>query len=190
MEMSVSFTDGTEDVCKTRGGGFRTDVTVLGKVYIPVEGVAVTGPLRIRYEKHPWLECFELDGIRALPDRRTGTGTKDARGFVKSLSTIYSGAYDDYRKFGGDETFDAVGYFGNAARHFVETAHDPDKRKLFRMFCGFTENMWREGDQAMLEAAMETVVPLVMDDPEAREAFMRNITEEFRDYIRREGYGI
>ena len=38
-----------------------------GKVYIPLSGVILDDEPGIRYEKHPWLEGFELDGISAEP---------------------------------------------------------------------------------------------------------------------------
>lgn len=187
MEVSVSFTDGTVDKDPDVYSEDRSD---LGRVYINKEKVLVTGPVRVRYEKHPWLESFELDGVRAAPARRRGFGTKDARGFIKSLNTIYAKAYDDYRSYGGssadeDDAFDAHGCFAHAAEHFLAVAGKPEASKLYRMFCGFVENMWREGDPGMYHVAMDTVLPLIQSDETAWVRFEDNITDEFREYIER-----
>lgn len=185
MEVSVSFTDGNTDL-NIGGASYITDSTVLGRVWIPAEGLILTPPLRVRYEKHPWMETFELDGIRPAPARRTGLGTKNARGFVRSLSTIYSRAYDDYLEFGGDDSFDAAGYFRHAAEHFARMANDQDKSRMYAKFCGFTENMWREGDEEILEICLGEVVPVLQDTG----SFRDNITEEFRvqlDRLREQG---
>ncbi|MBQ6389305.1 MAG: hypothetical protein IJH90_06715 [Mogibacterium sp.] len=182
MEVSVSFTDGNDP----EGGleGYSIDRTELGRVFLSAGAVQITGPVRIRYEKHPWIERFELDGIKAAPLRRTGIGTKNARGFVKSLATIYSRAYDEYREFGGDAAFDAPAYFGHAAERFISRAGDEQMERMFRKFSGLVENMWREGDEEMLSIAMNTMLPAIQADPAAAELFTDTITEEFREYIR------
>ena len=180
MEVSVSFTRENE---VPDPAAYATDMSPMGKVYIPAAGVVITGPIRVRYEKHPWIERFELDGIKAAPAKRTGIGTKDAKGFVKSLSSIYSPAYDEYRLYGGDTSFDAPGYFAHAAEYFVRLVSDPQKNRMFRKFCGFTENMWREGDQEMLSVAMDTILPLLRRDPAAWAEFTKTITPEFLDYL-------
>ena len=36
----------------------------IGAVYIPRHGVVVSEDARIRYERRPWIEHFELDGIK------------------------------------------------------------------------------------------------------------------------------
>ncbi len=179
MEVSVSFTDGSG----APAGGWQIDDTVLGKAYIPRDGVIISGPVAVRYERYPWIEKFELDGIRPAPAKRTGIGSKGAKGFVKSLSTIYSGAYDDYYSFGGDVAFDARGYFANAAEHFLALRRDAQTAGMFRKFTGFAENMWREGDAEMLDAVMEAVIPRLMEDRDAWAVFMDSVTEEFRRYI-------
>ena len=181
--MSVSFTGGEAPAPEGGAAGYIVERSVLGRVYIPEEGILVTGPVRIRYEKYPWIEKFETDGLRAAPARRTGIGTKGAKGFVTSLSTIYSRAYDEYREFGGDEAFDAEKYFGHAAEWFVSAASDKARAKQFAKFCGFTENMWREGDRRMLDIAMKIILPVLTDAPETRKMFYNSITQEFREYI-------
>lgn len=55
----MSFTD--EDLS---GEDYIVDKSPLGLVYIPAHSVEVDEEAAIRYEKHPWLEGFELDGIR------------------------------------------------------------------------------------------------------------------------------
>ncbi len=182
MEVSVSFTGGNDPEDGLEG--YSIDRTELGRVFLPAGAVQITGPVRIRYEKHPWIERFELDGVRAAPPRRTGIGTKDARGFVKSLATIYSRAYDEYREFGGEASFDAPAYFGHAAEWFISRAGDVQTVPMFRKFSGLVENMWREGDAEMLGIAMDTMLPAIQADPAAAELFADTITEEFREYIR------
>ena len=182
MEVSVSFTDGSREL-NEEGAKYSLDETALGRAWIPLEGLILTPPVRVRYEKHPWIEAFEFDGVKAAPAKRKGVGTKGAKGFVKSLSTIYSGAYDDYHAFGGDDNFDAAGYFRHAAEHFARVAEDESRRKMAVKFCGFAENMWREGDQEMLDICMETVIPVLKKNAYMGTILKDTITEEFRDYL-------
>ena len=39
----------------------------VGKVYVPLSGVILDDEPGIRYERRPWIEGFELDGIKAAP---------------------------------------------------------------------------------------------------------------------------
>lgn len=39
----------------------------VGRVYVPLSGVLLDDEPGIRYERRPWLEGFELDGIKAAP---------------------------------------------------------------------------------------------------------------------------
>ncbi len=184
MEVSVSFTDGTEDLNSTRPErSYTVEETVLGRAWIPAQGLVITRPARVRYEKHPWMEKFEFDGIRPAPARRTGIGTKDARGFVRSLSTIYSPAYDEYREYGGDEAFDAEAYFRNAAERFAQTAEDTSRSRMLAKFCGFTENMWREGNEEMLHVCTDVILPVLKGNEAASVAFESSITDEFREWL-------
>ena len=182
MEVSVSFTDGSREL-NEEGAKYSLDETPLGRAWIQLEGLILTPPVRVRYEKHPWIEAFEFDGVKAAQAKRKGVGTKGAKGFVKSLSTIYSGAYDDYHAFGGDDNFDAAGYFRYAAEHFARVAEDESRRKMAVKFCGFAENMWREGDQEMLDICMETVMPVLKKNDYMGAILKDTITEEFRDYL-------
>ena len=187
MEVSVSFTDGnTAPVIGdyvTAPDSFTLEETVMGRAWIQTDRLILTPPVRVRYEKHPWMEKFEFDGIRPAPAKRTGIGTKDARGFVRSLSTIYSDAYSDYREYGGDEAFDAAGYFGNATLFFAQLAEDSGRTKMVRKFCGFAENMWREGNQEMLDVCVNTVIPAIEGSPGLKSIFSETVTEEFRDWL-------
>lgn len=176
--MSVSFTGGDEIP-----EGFASDESPLGRVFLPEDGVVISGRIRVRYEKYPWIEKFEVDGIRPAPVRRTGPGTKDIKGFVRSLSTIYSAAFDDYRDFGGDEALDAHGYFIHAADHFIEMIAAGSGGRLRRMFCGYVENMWREGNEEILGITMDTILPEIRRYPEVWSFFMDSLTEEFTEYI-------
>lgn len=184
MEVSVSFTDGNKDLNAVSGqNSYTVDETVLGRAWIPVDGLVLTSPSRVRYEKHPWMEKFEFDGIKAAPPRRTGPGSKDARGFVKSLSTIWSQAYDSYREHGGDAEFEAEAYFRNAAEQFMLMSRDDSRVRMLKKFCGFTENMWREGNIEMFHICMETVVPVITGDLKTKIIFENSITEEFRKWL-------
>ena len=62
--MSVSFTDG--DGSEFEGTHMVMESPV-GKVYVPLSGVLLDDEPGIRYERRPWLEGFELDGIRSVP---------------------------------------------------------------------------------------------------------------------------
>ena len=100
MEVSVSFTDGSRDLniekalqYGTRSAGsteqaeagetadrtYDIDRTVIGRVWIPREGLEISPPVRVRYEKHPWITAFEFDGLKAAPARRTGIGIRRGR---------------------------------------------------------------------------------------------------------------
>ena len=50
-------------------------------------------------------------------------------------------------------------------------------------FCGFAENMWREGDQEMLDICMETVISVLKKNAYMGAILKDTITEEFRDYL-------
>ena len=184
MEVSVSFTDGSRDLNRAEEPLYEVYDTVLGRVWVPTEGLVLTRPARIRYERYPWIEKFEFDGIKPAPAKRKGIGTKDARGFVKSLASVYSAAYDEYREYGGDDAFDAEAYFAHAADDFVTRAAEPVNRKMVSMFCGFAENMWREGDADMLRICLDTVIPRLTADENVKAIADNTFTEEFREYLK------
>ncbi|MBQ3369734.1 MAG: hypothetical protein IJG48_01800 [Mogibacterium sp.] len=178
MEISVSFTDGdgTE-----YADGYNRYESPIGYVYVPAKGVIIGEPAVIRYEKHPWIETFELDGIRPEPARREGFGEKSLQGFVMSLGKVYDDVLSDYNSFNGEGGFDAEGFFGHVAdRMIAEAEIDPAQ---FRRFAGFTENMWRLGDEPSYKLAMETIVPKLKEDKKIWGKFTANITEEFRDVL-------
>lgn len=58
--MSVSFTD--EDL--SASDEYLVERSPVGLVYIPAHAVELEQDACIRYERHPWIEGFELDGIR------------------------------------------------------------------------------------------------------------------------------
>lgn len=159
----------------------------IGRVFIPADEVEIGETPRIRYEQHPWIEQFEFDGMVPKAPHRSGYGVKTPLQFVNSLSNIYADAYGDCYDYGytvGDESsFNATAYFAHVADHFLPAAQEPGRHKLFRLFCGFTENLWREGTEEAHDIAMTTLVPIIEADPVAREMFYDHITDEFRDYI-------
>ena len=62
--MSVSFTgeEGPDDP-----GGYIREESQIGAVYVPMHGVLIEDGAAIRYERYPWIEKFELDGIKPAP---------------------------------------------------------------------------------------------------------------------------
>ena len=179
MEISVSFTDGNGSEFTD---GYKRFESPVGFVYVPAKGVIIEEPAVIRYERHPWIETFEFDGIRPEPARREGFGEKSIQGFVMSLGKVYDDVKSDYDMFAGDDGFDAEGFFGHAAdRMIASAAADPQQ---FRRFAGFTENMWRLGDEPSYRLAMETIIPKLKQDKEAWNRFNADITDEFRDALK------
>lgn len=181
--MSVSFIDDISDY--QNNDAYLVDETPIGKAFICKDDIAINGKARIRYEKHPWIERFEFDGFVALEARREGYGTKSFRAFVQSLHTIYAAAYDDYTIYASD----ASKYFAHVAEHFVRRVSEPGGTRIYKKFCGFTENMWRIGNKDMHDVALETVLPIIEGDMEAMSVFYGHITSEFKDYIKENGYG-
>ena len=59
--MSVSFTD--RDPAEYADEYIREE-SQIGAVYVPLHGVLLEDNAAIRYEKYPWIEKFELDGIK------------------------------------------------------------------------------------------------------------------------------
>lgn len=47
--------------------GYITDESPLGKVYYLRDGIKISGQICVRYEKHPWITRFEVDGIVPKP---------------------------------------------------------------------------------------------------------------------------
>lgn len=176
MEVSVSFAD--KDSLYYIERGYTEHKSELGKVYIQEEHLETTENITIRYEKHPWLECFEIDGAKPKPIKRKGYGTKDAKGFVQSLSSIYAKAYQDYLESNNDAEF-----FTLVAENFVRSLIEDDETKMFRKFCGFTENMWREGNKEMHDIAMNNMLPFLVANKRVCENFQDSITDEFKIYI-------
>lgn len=175
MEISVGFADKDRDYIKE---GYRQDESLIGNVYIPTNGVDIVGPIKIRYERRPWIEQFEIDGIKPLRPKRTGCGSKSIRAFVQSLNTIYARAYDDYTICS-----DTSDYFKRVTKFFIQEYLDDEHRKTFTKFCGYVENLWREGTKEIHDVTMGIVLPLIMNNAQAKEVLQSTITEEFREYI-------
>lgn len=175
MEVSVSFTDGDGS---DYSEGYNRYESQIGHVYVPVNGVIMEEQAAIRYERHPWIETFELDGIRPEPARREGFGEKSIQGFVMSLGKVYDDVLSDYNMFAGESGFDAEGFFGYVADKLSAAATaEPEQ---FRRFAGFTENMWRLGDEPSYKLAMETIIPRLQQNENLLSMLHSNITEEFR----------
>ena len=177
MEISVSFTDGDTDEYSE---GYTRYESQIGYVYVPAKGVIIEQPAAIRYERHPWIETFELDGIRPEPARREGFGEKSIQCFIMSLGKVYDvkGDYDMFAKDGG---FDAEGFFGHVTKRMMaEASAEPEQ---FRRFSGFTENMWRLGDEPSYDLAMRTVIPALKKNKDIWDRFETEITDEFREAL-------
>ena len=178
MEISVSFTD--EDGAEYSEGYTRYE-TQIGYVYVPAKGVIIEEPAAIRYERHPWIEAFELDGIRPEPARREGFGEKSIQGFIMSLGKVYDDVMGDYDKFAKDGGFDAEGFFGHVTgRMMAEASAEPEQ---FRRFSGFTENRWRLGEEASYDLGMGAVIPKLRQNKDIWDRFETEITDEFREAL-------
>lgn len=175
MEVSVGFADKDKDYIAL---GYTRDESQLGNVYIPEDGVDIVGPIKIRYERHPWIEQFEIDGVKPLMPKRTGYGSKSIRSFVHSLNTIYARAYDDYALCP-----DASDYFKMVTECFIKEYLDSEHRRTFTKYCGYVENLWREGTKEIHNAAMEIILPMMIDNEQANEILQSTITDEFKKYI-------
>ena len=176
--MSVSFTDGTEEIDPEEYLQYESEA---GRVYVPKKGVLIDGPIGIRYEKRPWIEQFELDGIKPAPIKREGFGVKSVQGFLLSLATVYDGAGTDYLAYKGDGKDDVEGFLVRTTDRMIsESASDP---KQFSRFSGFVENMWRIGNEHAYHLAMDEIIPLIRANEEACRIFLDKITDEFREAL-------
>lgn len=188
-------------------------ISELGNVYIPNTGVYIGSNVSIRYEKYPWIEKFEIDGIKAMPAKRTGFGEKGFNSFVQSLNAIYANAFSDYQKIVEkgivsknvkrekklkSKTSNAEirlhkKYFQHVTEHFLNLYSAGSYNKMYAKYCGLVENMWREGEEEIYKLVMNTIIPLLKDDKHtvndnetatAYEFFLQNITEEFNLHIK------
>ena len=62
--MSVSFTD--EDEASMLEKGYLFEMSELGKVYYPREGVRLSAHVTVQYVEYPWITCFETEGIEII----------------------------------------------------------------------------------------------------------------------------
>ena len=178
MEISVGFAD--KDSSYYIEHGYIEHKSELGNVYIPEEQIETTENITIRYEKYPWVEFFEIDGAKPKPIKRMGYGTKDAKGFVQSLNTVYAKAYQEYSESNNNAEF-----FSQVAENFVRSLIEDNETKMFRKFCGFTENVWREGNKEMHDIAMNNILPILVANEDIYEIFQGRITDEFKKYIKK-----
>lgn len=166
-------------------------------MFLPKKDLDIIGEVCIRYEKHPWIEQFEFDGLRPRAPLRNGFGIKQTKAFAESLSKIYAKAYEDYSNmcsegFISEENKDGLdvdAFFSNAAYYFVRNADLPETTPLLKKFCGFTENMWREGTETMHNVALKVILPIIENNTKALDVFYNTITPEFRRYIDENDYG-
>lgn len=176
---------------------YIVDESPIGKVVIPRHDVDITGEVGIRYERHPWIESFEFDGLHPRVPLREGYGTRGAKSFAESLSKIYAKAYDDYAAMCSDELrteenedgLDVEAYYSNAAKYFIQIVGNPESATMFGKFCGFTENIWRDGTRTMHDVALGVILPIIESRPEATKIFYGTITPEFKKYIEDNNYG-
>lgn len=175
MEVSVGFTDGTVPTNKEYEYG--VDESPLGKVYYPSTGVMVEGDIEVIYEVKPWLTTFKVKGLRALPSRRLGGGMKRPKYFAQLLVNIYPNAFDEYKaNKEKNGKFDSKEYFLNVNSNFMTSASD----ELFKMYVGFLENIWRDGNENMLEV-LELLLGEVLKDERTAAIFDAGITREFKE---------
>lgn len=178
MEISVSFTDGDGTEYSESHKRYESQI---GHVYVPAKGIIMEEPAAIRYERHPWIEAFELDGIRPEPARREGFGEKSIQGFILSLGKVYDDVQSDYDMFICEAGFDAEAFFRHVTERMMDEAFV--KPEQFKRFAGFTENMWRLGDEPSYKLAMETVIPELKKNKDIWERFRIGITDEFREAL-------
>lgn len=191
----MSFTDDSTQYYDN--DDYIVDESPIGKVFIPKKDVDIIGEVGIRYEKHPWMEQFEFDGLHPRTPVREGYGLRGAKACAESLSKIYAKAFDDYTAMCSDKYVTAdnedglniEAYFSNAAEHFVGTVDQPESIHLYRKFCGLTENIWRDGTKAMHDIAVGTMLPIIWSNSEATRIFYDTVTPEFREYIEENDYG-
>lgn len=95
--MSVSFTD--EDLSQSAdeyGNEYIVDRSPVGLVYIPAHSVDIDEDAAIRYERHPWIEGFELDGIRPAQVCCIWQPGMEAAGTVEQTADKVKEEMDEY----------------------------------------------------------------------------------------------
>ena len=48
--------------------GYKADVSELGKVYYPEQGVELSEQITVSYIEYPWITRFEVEGIRPITE--------------------------------------------------------------------------------------------------------------------------
>ena len=46
--------------------GYLFEMSELGKVYYPREGVRLSAHVTVQYVEYPWITCFETEGIEII----------------------------------------------------------------------------------------------------------------------------
>lgn len=65
-EIVVSFTNENEKAMLEKG--YKADVSELGKVYYPEQGVELSEQITVSYIEYPWITRFEVEGIRPITE--------------------------------------------------------------------------------------------------------------------------
>lgn len=191
MEISVGFADTDCDEKKYIEEGYVIDSTELGRVFYKPDAVDIDEEVSIIYDIKPWLEAFRIEGMRPKNPLRRGPGTKLARDFVPDLLEIFDDAlylYKTHCETSGE--FDASGYFAEVNKYFCEIirksegqAKGSEDRRLAAMYCGFVENLWREGDIHVEKIVAEVILPVMLEDEIVRSRLMSIATDEFVQWI-------
>ena len=122
-------------------------------------------------------ENFNVSDLNAsLAFYEKALGLKECR-----RKTADDGSYIIVYVKNDESGFDAEGFFGYVTDKMAAAAMaEPEQ---FRRFAGFTENMWRLGDEPSYKLAMKTIVPRLQRDEDTWSMFQSDITEEFREAL-------
>ncbi len=129
-------------------------------LYYKADDVELDEEAWVLYEKKPWIEAFRVEGIRPKKLVRKGPGTKLAKDFVPDLLEIYDDALLLYHKYCEGGSFDALGYYKEVDAYFKSLPPSKEGKKLSKMYRGFLENMWLDGD-ARVEAIIREIAPYI-----------------------------
>lgn len=177
----MSFTDETSEVMRAKG--FLAFDSELGRVYIPDKGVELESNVEINYMRRPWLEAFEVTGVRPAMSLRKGPGTQSPETMIKLAYEIYSERLDDDmspRVFVTEMTRHFIGYI-------IESEgqnRGAIKRVRAAEFLGWVENLWREGDAWCEQLVRDEILPMLHREELAWKRLMEVVTNEFKDWIR------
>lgn len=180
MEVSVSFTDETEEALLSKG--YLVQKSCIGNVYYPSQGVVTDDVITISYEKLPWLEAFKVSGLKPVVAKRKGAGSVSRSEFAEMSHEFYDVKIDEGQSY-PDYFSQMTAYFCNLIEEFYDSPKgDKDKLKC-SMFIGFVENMWREGDSWTEQLVRNTVLPIMYQYEKSRNMINKVASEDFIDYI-------